>query len=941
MNSHTKFQTRSRWSAQSNGPEDRLSLALEEYIASRDAGQAIPRESIILKYSDIADELIGCLDSLEFVQNIAPQLTDERSGDARSFAANSNTTLGDFRLLRELGRGGMGVVYEAEQLSLGRHIALKVLPFAAMLDKQQLNRFKNEARAAATLDHPNIVAIYSVGAERGVHYYAMQLIEGRSLAEVIEQMRNDQASATSGDLSIPASSPRRGGPGRGGDAGTSSGSNIQHPASGIDTAAIANQPTLPVLRSALPAYSSREYFRAVARLGIQAAEALDHAHQNGILHRDIKPANLLLDDSSRLWITDFGLARVEQDSGMTMTGDLLGTLRYMSPEQALAKRVAVDHRSDIYSLGVTLYELLALRPAYTAADRQELLRQIAFEEPSLIRKLGRSIPLELDTIIGKAIAKNPAERYQSANALAIDLQAFLEDRPIKAKRATWREQAAKWCRRHVAIVWSAAAILMISTVVLVVANLRIAKWYHKAQESAENAERTAAERAAVIDFLVGDLLAAPKEGLKIDHDITVTEVLANAEKTVSAKLGDQPLAEAAVHDAIGETYSALSKYELAESHFRQALALDNKLLGPNHAYTLAATDSLVRILNVQEKFREARSLCNQALETTRQAFGDEHPKTLAAMKSLVRTLVLSAADLDHADAKYAEKFCQQTITLAGRIRGPEDLETIGTKYDLALFYLNRGDKEKAIATFEPMLEVCRNRFGEDNVLSLALIRLAGSTNEALGQFDKAAKQYEQALSAHRLAYGKKAKITLAVMDNLADVYDVLHKQNEARSLRKEAFVISRDAYGLKDPVTITFASELLSDKSSTDSDLNDYCDVIATVPQEFPPRNEHRARTALAWLFAATKWDNLRDGKRAVKLATEECNLLNYKDAAALDVLAVAYAETGDYQSAIQSCEKALASAAPFQREEILKHLDNFKKRKPWREEQDPSATKH
>src|SRR5262249_51858348 len=158
------------------------------------------------------------------------------------------------------------------------------------------------------------------------------------------------------------------------------------------------------------------------QLGVQAAEALDNAHQVGIIHRDIKPANLMADGRGHLWVTDFGLAQVRGDTRLTMTGDLVGTLRYMSPEQALAKRVVVDHRTDVYSLGATLYELLTLEPAFSGADRQELLRQIAFEEPRPPRRCNKAIPAELETIVLKALEKNPAERYLTARELAEDLK---------------------------------------------------------------------------------------------------------------------------------------------------------------------------------------------------------------------------------------------------------------------------------------------------------------------------------------------------------------------------------------------------------------------------------------------------------------------------------------------------------------------------------------
>jgi serine/threonine protein kinase len=166
--------------------------------------------------------------------------------------------------------------------------------------------------------------------------------------------------------------------------------------------------------------ASPEYYRAIARLGVQAAEALQHAHENGIVHRDIKPGNLLLDTTGKLWLTDFGLARLEADAGVTMTGDIVGTLRYMSPEQVLAKRVIVDHRADIYSLGTTLYELLTLQPAFDAEDRAELLRKIAFEEPRPLRQIDPGIPRELETVVQCALSKNPDERYDSAAALAAD-----------------------------------------------------------------------------------------------------------------------------------------------------------------------------------------------------------------------------------------------------------------------------------------------------------------------------------------------------------------------------------------------------------------------------------------------------------------------------------------------------------------------------------------
>jgi tetratricopeptide (TPR) repeat protein len=355
----------------------------------------------------------------------------------------------------------MGIVYEAEQISLGRRVALKVLPFAATLDPRQLQRFHNEARTAAGLHHTNIVPVYAVGCERGVHYYAMQFLEARTLADLIAQQRGGPPSQ------IPTMAEAQG--------------------------AAASAPTVPPAAEATSsAPRDAAYFRRVAEWGIQAAEALDYAHALGVVHRDVKPANLLVDGHGRLWVTDFGLAQVQRDPRLTQTGDLVGTLRYMSPEQALAKRVVIDHRTDVYSLGATLYELLALRPAFDGSDRQEMLRRIAFDEPRRLCRIVKAVPAELETVVLKAMEKRLQDRYRTAQDLADDLRRWREDRPIQARRPSLGQVAARWGRRHRPAVGAAAAVLLIVALL----GGGTARWWAQKRAGAEGEARTALREAA-------------------------------------------------------------------------------------------------------------------------------------------------------------------------------------------------------------------------------------------------------------------------------------------------------------------------------------------------------------------------------------------------------------------------------------------------------------
>jgi WD40 repeat protein/serine/threonine protein kinase len=463
---------------------------VDEIIRRVQAGEAIDPDDLAGDDAQRAEQIRQLLPTVEKLADLGGSATSDHTGGppASSDAGPGVGTIGDFHLLREVGRGGMGIVYEARQVSLHRRVALKVLPFAAVTDPKQLQRFHVEAQAAAQLHHTNIVPVHAVGCERGVHYYAMQFIEGETLARVIEELRRIDGGGTDAifpakDMAFELASGLASGPLAATEPGPEAG-----PPTAAPLPARPVPPSTPVPSSG-NSTRSRAFFQNAARLGIQAAEALEHAHGLGVIHRDIKPANLIVDARGNLWITDFGLARLQSEASLTMTGDIIGTLRYMSPEQALAKRVVIDHRTDVYSLGATLYELLTLHPVFEGNDRQELLRQIAYSEPRPLRKRNAAVPRELETIVLKALSKDPSGRFATAQELADDLRRFLEDRPIRAKRPTLGQRAAKWARRHTAVVYSALVLLVLAVIGLSAGIILIGREQARTAQTAENLRR--------------------------------------------------------------------------------------------------------------------------------------------------------------------------------------------------------------------------------------------------------------------------------------------------------------------------------------------------------------------------------------------------------------------------------------------------------------------
>jgi eukaryotic-like serine/threonine-protein kinase len=534
--------------------DERVGEAIEAYLALAEQGSAPEIEEFAARYPELKDDVRAGLEGLELVHGLLGLGSAHGSGSGRGSGADprieSGHRIAGYRVVRELGRGGMGTVYEAVHMGLGRPVALKVLGIHAAPDTSARRRFLNEARTAAGLHHTHIVPVFDVGQVGGLCYYAMQRIEGSGLDLVVRHLRRSRppmpgggGGPASGRFTVrdtqSASSPSSLNTGLGQLwARVSSRWPLKRPntengkvhGQGTDPATALSPSILtgqPGIIGSVPARSSSgdstaswthggrqthsdgnrftgdlgsgalvvsgsqgslaaidpatrssgdqpvpfdpprgsAYFRWVAEVGRQSADALAHAHHQGVIHRDVKPSNLLIDGKGNIWVTDFGLARRLADPGLTQHDSLLGTPRYMSPEQA--RTGSIDGRTDIYSLGATLYELLTLRPPFDGRSAAELIEQIGQQEPAPPSTIDPRVPRDLETIVLKALAKRPADRYLTATEIAEDLGRYLNHEPVKARRISPAGRLWRVARRHPGITSvttvAAALVLAIAT----------------------------------------------------------------------------------------------------------------------------------------------------------------------------------------------------------------------------------------------------------------------------------------------------------------------------------------------------------------------------------------------------------------------------------------------------------------------------------------------
>lgn len=683
--------------------DPRVIEALEEYLAAREAGLPSDPEAFLARHASVADALRPALEGVDLLVGSSSSGTGSSSSKRGSASSPSwfdsgddselRTDLDDYQVIREVGRGGMGVVYEAVQRSLGRRVALKVLPPTATLDRRRRTRFQHEAQTAAQLQHPHIVPVYSVGNERGIPFYTMRFIDGPSLGNVIGHLRRDEVDTT--------------------------------PDSGSDTEpeAAIPEPMDPfpydhlMGEEAAAGPRSAGYQHWVARLGVQACEALEHAHAQGVVHRDIKPANLLLDRRGELWITDFGLARLRGDVQVTLTGDLVGTIRYMSPEQALGRHAVLDGRTDVYSLGATLYELLTLRPVFEGRDAADLLKRIAEQDPTSPRRLNPSLPRPLETVVLKAMAKDPAARYASARELGDDLGRFLRDEPVHARPPAVWERAMSWSRRHRAAFNAALCVVVLALLGLIVGTWSVWKEMLRTQEALalESVQRRRAEANVELAMQALDEVylqvveraSHQGEGRAQENSELLRRALDFYDRFVQQNVQTPNVhrLSAEAYARAGDIHSELGEVVPAERSYRRSIAILEDLI-PRYPKIMryrvdlsVCWNNLGVLLRDTNREQESEQVFRKALDLlrtldTHYPFAFECRRRIAMLEHNLGVVLMSSRRPQEA-SRYLESALATRLQLIERNPDLDELQN-----DLALTHMSLGGLQRSRAVLD-------------------------------------------------------------------------------------------------------------------------------------------------------------------------------------------------------------------------------------------------
>ena len=717
--------------------KSRLTALLDDYLQALDEGMRPDASALAAENPDLAEALTAYISHLKALHNVAigfQNKADETPKRLAVGAVGNEKQLGDFLLHREIGRGGMGVVYEATQQSLGRRVALKLLPFAAVLNHRQIARFKNEAHAAAQIQHANIVPIYGIGSDRGVHYYAMQFIDGLSLDLVIQELTQHKQQTQSNELSA----------------------GIACPSSLL----------------AAEKNSRSEYYRTVVRLGIQAAEAIHAAHEYGVVHRDIKPSNLMLDHDGKLWITDFGLAHSQSDATLTRSGDVMGTVRYMSPEQALGKTAMVDHRTDVYSLGITLYELLTRHAAFPGENLQAVQRNIETVDPPTLRSIRDDVPVDLETVVHKAMSKERDDRYETAEQLAQDLQRFLDGRPTIARPPTVLDRVTKWSRRHRKAVTIGTCVSLLLAVGFAVSTLLVARANWVADQNLQQAQTIYQQARGVID-----LGASFAEQLREIDDAQVAReyflqrLLAYYEGFANQTSRDSALRldYAINYSKIGTIRRQLREYHSAVEAYKSAVEILQQLCGEQptnlaHARYLALAFSNLGMLHTElGQLQPARASYESAL-TIQDRLASQEPNSSIYRADLSRTRMnLGLLQIQTGDRAGAQDSYHSAIRLQrGLVQQEPDSQQhrrdLATTYNNLASLLSPTDPNQSASAYQQALNTYDELVDEFGP-SQDLLKNQALLHNNLGTIYAQQNKLDVAEQQHRVAIQIRRRLT--------------------------------------------------------------------------------------------------------------------------------------------------------------------------------------
>ncbi len=788
-----------------NGQIDqgKLDQLIQDIMARTRNNQSVDIDLLASEYSEMEPDLSKILPALFAMAEWDPAIDGEL--ELHELDPLYNIPLGDFQVIRQIGRGGMGVVYEARQMSIARDVALKVLPLAALIDSRSLARFRNEVNAIATLDHPNIVSVYSVGEERGIHYYAMQLIRGQSLATVINEMKS--MSFANRPLTLEMFSPvivnRDNDPEAGfpPSAGTSKLTHVDGKSPmAAETRAMVNSTTIGDR-------PNQTLIKNSARLIGQIAEALHHAHESSVIHRDIKPGNLLLDKSGSIYVADFGLARIETNPGITMTGDVMGTLRYMSPEQIVADHAIIDHRTDIYSLGATLYELLTLQPMWLGNSKAELIRQISHEEPIGSRKINPAIAIDLDTIIRKATRKDSSERYQTAQAMADDLQRFLDNKPVVAKRPTVVQYVKKWTLRNPAAMWSTVLLMTIVAITSTVSAVLILNEKKKVVEAKEIAEERLTQLAKGNEIITSMFMDLDMNDIKEGPDpleVVLAQRLIEAGTAISIQSIGDPLVVAEMQERLGLSLVSLGFFEDAVDLLQKAEASRLNRLEPNDPVTLLNRSHLALAFLLAGRLDEAIARSEKAFEHSKNILGPEDSGTLYAMDNLAMSYLANGV------FEKAIGIFEKELELCKSIYETDDPELISIMSNLATAYLSADRVPQALDMLEQTLEMSTDVLGPNHpntIVNMSNLAEAYSMN---GQLNEAIILLEKAMKLSHSKLGALHPSTFMVTNNLAETYRLDGQINTAITLHEKTMKLIKSKLGLLHPSTFLVMNNLAS-----------------------------------------------------------------------------------------------------------------------------------